>query len=852
MQPESLIFDSQAVDSLIARVSTSSSLLIASDFDGTLSEFTYDPNESNLDRFAVLALRKLAELPNTCVAIISGRALSDLASRFNGLDKIRLIGSHGHEFDLDSVASLSDEQRDLLARALEIMKRAAEKLPGTRVEIKPHGVVFHFRGLRIEPLEALYNLTRELVSVAPDRVRRGNKVIEFCITATNKGDAILRLKNEISPTLTVFLGDDVTDEAAFEALSPDDIAIKIGPGPTSARLRVQSVENSVKLLSRIAERRHNWINEVTATPINHHLFISDLRTAALIDERATLTWFCTPRFDGTPLFGSLVGGPACGRFSISASGTPSQRYIQDTLIGQTVFDSVSVTDLLDCSLGRPFQRPGRSDLVRIIEGSGDVEISFEPKLDFGRIPTQLYKCEQGLRVECGQQRFVLHSPQIDWEISKCAAHDLARTKKRLTDARVQLTLMSGTAGIPTASRSPSVLIQSNMSYWKSWLASLNFPNRHYEAVSRSALVLRGLSFGPNGAMVAAATTGLPAIIGGPRNWDYRFCWLRDACLSASALLRLSAISPAMRLMDWLLGIMAESNSDEFLAPLYSIIGSKVPSEAIVLEAIGYRGSRPIRVGNLAAEQLQLDSVGPIAELLWNLAKNQAPLTDEHLLFCEKLVAMIERSWADKDSGIWESRSVQRHYVHSKLMCWYALKCCGAVLNYLGESRPAWSALAVSIRQQIEDFGFNSKLGSYVAAYDLAQPDAALLWIILSGFHPPDHPRSLGTVRYINEHLFRDEELLRYTYDDALPGEEGEFVICRCWFIEALAMIGEKSRAEELLNTLISRSAPLYLQAEQFSTKNKLMLGNYPQAYSHLGIINAACAISGSDKRSGAN
>lgn len=596
----------------------------------------------------------------------------------------------------------------------------------------------------------------------------------------------------------------------------------------------------IDLLEQLAESCHHWLQQSSEVPIDNHLFLSDLRTVALVDTTGSVSWMCTPRIDGVPLFGALVGGPAAGHFRISSAGTGEQSYVGNSLIGNTTFGSISIVDFLDCSSGRAYQRAGRSDLIRQISGTGTVKCEFAPKFDFGRIPTRISGVPGGLRVDCGQQLFILHGPELPWNIRREGIHDIAECELTLQDETVSLALLMGTAS-PIEPQFLE-LQKATASFWEKWHATLRLPTTATALVSRSALTLRGLCYGPTGAIAAAATTSLPETIGGIRNWDYRFAWPRDACLAARSLLRLGAVEPAMRLLDWHLSLVMDSDTGGFISPLYTVTGREVLGEAEVAAALGYRGSRPVRIGNLASGQLQLDTLGPIAELMLALAQRRANLTGEHVQLCEKLVELVATRWNDPDSGIWEIRDAQRHYLHSKLMCWYAVHCCTEVSRYLGIERPDWNQLAAVIRRQIELEGYDENLGSYIAAYDLAHPDAALLWIVLSGFHPPEHPRSIGTVRYILESLVSDGCVYRYHFNDALQGQEGEFIICRSWLIEALSMMGRASEARLLFDEMVSRIGPLGLLSEQWGGPQRCALGNYPQAYSHLALINAACAI----------
>ncbi|MBN8549898.1 MAG: trehalose-phosphatase [Deltaproteobacteria bacterium] len=834
--------NSEELEQVLELLSRHNRVLVASDFDGTISRFVSDPRQAVLDPLAHVALRKLSELPNTYVAVISGRSLQDLREKFAQNDAVRLVGSHGHEFDLDQVSRLTGEQRELLTQARNLVLAAVQELSGTSMEEKPHGVVFHYRALTQPPQTAIDKLRAVLRSLPGGTVREGSKVLEFSVVDTHKGEALTRIREQLLPTITLFLGDDVTDEAAFADMGRSDISIKVGDGDSAARFRVETVEESVHFLVQLAERRSAWLKTLPAIPIDEHLFLSDLRTFALVDTCGTVSWLCTPRLDGAPLFGSLIGGPTSGYFRISSEKPGTQEYIPNTLIGKTTFDGVSVTDFFDCSAGRTYQRAGRSDFIRLIEGSGEVSVEFAPKFNFGRVPTRLSGSQDGLRIECGQQRLFLLSPGWTWDIAREGMHDVARSQMRLSNTCVSLTLLLGTSSINPPSRNSSQLYAETTRFWDGWVATLKLPPRYKGLVTQSAMAIRGLTYGPTGAIAAAATTSLPETIGGARNWDYRYCWPRDACLAASALLRLDAMGPAIRLLDWILAVVIDAGTEQFLAPLYNVAGRSVPSEAEVLNALGYRGSRPVRIGNLAAEQLQLDALGPIAELMWKLALKGATLTGEHYELAERLVNLVHARWNDPDSGIWEVRGAQRHFVHSKLMCWYTVHCAVEISRYLGIERSDWESLASQIRQQIEKEGYSERLQSYVAAYDLEEADAALLWVILSGFHPPDHPRSRNTLRFIVERLVHDGHVYRYHFDDALHGQEGEFIICRAWLIEALTLCGQAEEAQALFDELLSRTKSLGLLAEQWDEKEKCALGNYPQAYSHLGLINAACAL----------
>jgi trehalose 6-phosphate phosphatase len=831
--------DIEVEKEILQKLAANSRLLVACDFDGTISAFTQKHDLAVIDPNARIAIRKLSELPNTFVTVISGRSLLDLSSKFADLDKVRLIGSHGHEFDVDCCMLLTNLQISQMEKATTIINDFISKCAGSYLEKKPHGLVFHYRIAKDISKNLRNQLITDLSNLECGIVRTGHKVVEYNIFTTNKGDALNRIKEQLSPALTLFIGDDVTDEAALERA---EVSIKVGNEETLAKYRFTSYEDVVVFLVKLSEQRTEWLRAFPESLIDEHIFLSDLRSVALVDKYASVTWLCSPRVDSTPLFGSLVGGPGSGYFRINCNQAFSPNYIHDTLIGECSGESIKVTDFFDCSSERIYQRAGRSDLYRLIEGSGEVFIEFAPKFNFGRVQTRIEIIDRGLKIEYGQQKSVLYSPSIDWKISKQGIHDVATAKLVLNNQSFALVLLLGTASFNTYQPDINHFFNINKQFWNSWVSKLQLPTKYKTLVIRSALALRGLCFGPTGAISAAATTSLPESLGTGRNWDYRYCWPRDACLTASALLRLNSVSHGIKILDWLLEIVIDKNDESFIAPLYTVTGRNVPGEAEVPEAIGYRGSRPVRIGNLAAEQLQLDTLGPIAELMLKLVQKGATLTLEHLQLAERLVDLVNARWNEKDSGIWEIRGEQRHFVHSKVMCWYTVYCCYQVASYLGVDNEDWLKLADNIRNQIESQGYNEELNTYVAAYDLNHADAALLWVVLSGFHPPEHPRTLSTLDYVYNNLVHDESVYRYYFDDSLSGKEGEFIICRAWLIEALVMCGRKNEAQKLLEQMLSRINSIGLLSEQWDSNLNCALGNYPQAYSHLGLINAICAL----------
>ncbi len=823
------------------------SLLVASDFDGTLAPLVPDPARAEADREAVAALRALSDLPNTHVAIVSGRALADLAHRAEAGPGVHLVGSHGSEFEAGAVAAqLPLETRQLHGRLLASCEELARRVPGALVERKPAGLAFHYRNVDPQLAErVIAELRAGPVSWPGVFVREGKLVVELSVVETDKGSALARLRQRVAASAVLFLGDDATDEDAFATLSGPDVGIKVGDGDSTARYRVANSAEVARVLARVAERRAEWLAGAQAIPIQQHNLLSDQRTVALLDPRGRLVWLCLPRIDSGAVFAELLGGPQAGFFEVCPrDGQPAleSQYVGDSFIVRTRWPGFSVTDYLDCGGGRPYQRAGRSDLLRVLEGRGRVTITFAPRLDFGRTSTRLRRRDDGLEVDGALDPVVLRAPGVQWEIHDAGPHQTAVAELELTGTPVELELRYGTASL-AADRAPeSVRRERTSVLWSRWSDSLTLPPVATELVRRSALVLKALCYGPTGAICAAGTTSLPESAGGARNWDYRFCWPRDAALAATALVRLGTTGPAMKLMDWLFGILEDYEPPAMLRPVYSVTGGHLGPEAEIPHLPGYLGSRPVRVGNAAAQQVQLDVFGPIAELVASLAAHGAALSSEHWRLLETMVTTISQRWPEPDHGIWEVRGARENYVHSKVMCWQTVDCAVRVASYLGRVRPEWEALRAAIASDVLARGWNAQLGSFCASYENAAPDAAALAVGLSGLLDVRDARFIATVQCVERHLRTGSTVYRYRYDDGLPGIEGGFNLCTTWLIEAYVRTGRVDEARQLFERYTELAGPTGLFAEEYEPHRRLALGNYPQAYSHLGLINNALLL----------
>jgi trehalose-phosphatase len=821
-------------------------LLVATDYDGTLAPLVSEPSLAEAHRESVVALKVLAALPQTHVAVISGRALADLSGRLRGIDSAHFVGSHGSEFDHGCAALIPVESIALRDKLYASAQQISATYPGTLVESKPAGLAFHYRNAdETSAAAAVSELLTSVEGLSGCYVRHGKKVVELSVVETNKGRALQSLRQRVGATAVLFMGDDITDEDAFATLAGPDAGIKVGDGPTVAKYRVQTALDVARVLADVAGKRSAWLAGSEAVPIERHSLLSDQRTCALVTPHGRVCWLCVPRIDSPALFADLLGGPSAGFFEIcpaSPGGKATQAYVGSTFVLRTDWGGLHVIDYMDCSAGRPFQRAGRTDLIRVIEGHGRVRITFAPRINFGTLETRLSVSDTGLAVEGTVDPCVLLAPGLHWTIQREGLHDTAIAELDIGGGPVVLEMRFGTSSQTPAPTPEATRRESTERFWNVWAATLNLPTKYRAPVLRSALVLRSLCYGPTGAIAAAATTSLPEHAGGVRNWDYRFCWPRDAAMAATAMARLGAPGPAMKYLDWVLGILEDMEADALIRPVYSVTGGHLGPEGIVAELAGYRGSRPVRVGNMAAQQIQLDVLGPIAELLDLLAHQGASLTPEHWRLLESMVKAVASRWQEEDHGIWEIRAARKHHVHSKVMCWQTVDSALRVAEYVGRRRPDWVELRQTIAEEVFARGWNSQKQAFCSSYESSEIDSAALFVGLSGLLPPNDPRFASTVQAVERELRDGPTVYRYRYEDGLPGIEGGFNICTSWLVESYAILGRRSDAEELFEQYLALAGPTGLIAEEYDPRARLSLGNVPQAYSHIGLINAALRL----------
>jgi trehalose 6-phosphate phosphatase len=815
-------------------------LLVACDYDGTLAPIVSDPEQARPSTESVGALRSLAGLHETTAAVISGRALRDLATLSRLPGEVHLVGSHGSEFDVGFVHALDADAKALHRRIEQTLDTLVADAEGVHLETKPASIAVHVRRAAPEIGDRVLADVRSGPATWDGvQVTEGKAVIELAVVQTDKGHALDVLRHQVGATAAVFIGDDVTDEKAFARLTGPDLGIHVGDGETLAGYKITDTVAVATVLAFLLEERRTWLYGEQAPPIERLSMLANERSVALVTPDAKITWLCHPEPDSAAVFADLLGGPGAGVFSIKPerNGLPlGQRYLPNTMTVETRWSRLLVTDYLD-----HYSAPHRTDLTRVISGATTARIEFAPRPEFGQVPVALIAEDDGLRVVGTSDPIVLRSPGVTWEISSDGQHETATAiVSPGPDAPIVLELRCGTDDLSPSPVSESERRGRSGRYWSEWVETLTLPPVEKELVARSALTLRGLVHSETGSIMAAATTSLPEEIGGVRNWDYRYCWLRDAALTAQALVSLGSTNEAESYLGWVHRVLATLPGPERLHPLYTLHGNTLGPEAVIDTLPGYAGSRPVRVGNLANQQVQLDVFGPVVDLVAQLTEARGKLTDDDWRMVQAMAEAVSRRWHEPDHGIWEERHAPRHNVYSKVMCWMTIdRAIRLAEGYGRELDPSWPALREAISTDVLKNGWNEEVGSFTTAYDGTDLDAASLHVGLTGLIDPTDERFQSTVTAIEAELRSGSTVYRYHRDDGLPGDEGGFHLCAAWMIEAYLTSGRRTEAEELFAQLVDCAGPTGLLPEEFDPIAERSLGNHPQAYSHLGLIRCA-------------
>jgi GH15 family glucan-1,4-alpha-glucosidase len=584
-----------------------------------------------------------------------------------------------------------------------------------------------------------------------------------------------------------------------------------------------------------------------ALPIEDYALIGDCKTAALVGRDGSVDWLCWPRFDSPACFAALLGEAKNGRWLIAASDSPlcvSRRYRPGTLVLETEFQtetgSAAVID---------FMPPGDgADLVRIVIGrSGRVVFRTElvVRFNYGATVPWVNRVEGGaLAAIAGQESLLLRTPVALY------GEDLRTVGEFAVEAGQSIPFVLSyelSFRTPPPALDCFEALAHTEAFWRDWSDRCSEVGAWTDAVKRSLITLKALTYAPTGGIVAAATTSLPESLGGVRNWDYRYCWLRDATFTLLAFISLGYYEEARAWHDWLFRAVAGSPSQ--IQIMYGVGGERWLPELIVPWLPGYENSAPVRVGNGASQQLQLDVFGEVVDAMFHALKAGIPPSQRAQALRPVVLDYLATAWRQPDEGIWEVRGGRQHFVHSKVMAWVAFDRAASELEARAfhDSGRRWREIADEIHAQVCERGFDATLNSFVQAYDSKRLDASLLLIPLVGFLPPEDSRVRGTLRAIEERLLIDGEfVLRYETErpaDGLPAGEGAFLACSFWLVDNYLLQDRYTEACRLFTRLLSRCNDVGLLAEEFDPRTGRMLGNFPQAYSHVGLINCALGLS---------
>lgn len=588
-------------------------------------------------------------------------------------------------------------------------------------------------------------------------------------------------------------------------------------------------------------------------PIRDYALIGDCHGAALVSRDGSVDWCCFHRFDARPVFARLLDWSRGGYFLVApqAPYAVTRQYWPETMVLETRFqlDHGSVV-LADCLPMRPESDPGVAEVhpyhqlirwLRCDAGEVSVRLEFSPRFDFGRTVPRLEARGEGLAVAYGgADALVLQSgiPLTLVGLADCAGEMVLRGGDE-TFFALTYTRPHELRATRLDLREIRRRVEDTRRFWTEWVDGCTYKGPFYDQVLRSAIVLKALSNAPTGAIVAAPTTSLPEWIGGSRNWDYRFTWLRDAAMNLYALYLVGRSSEAEAFMAWLTRTTAGRVED--LQIVYGVGGERLLPEIELAGMDGYRGSRPVRIGNRAAEQFQLDVYGFIMDTAWLHHKHGGTIDPIFWEFLSAGVRAVAERWTLPDSGIWEVRGEPQHFTSSKLMAWVAVDRAIRLAQARGyrADLARWRALRREIRRRIETEGVDPESGSFVQAFGSRHVDASLLLIPLVRFLRSDDPRVRSTLARIERDLTQDGLVYRYRTDDGLPGgDEGAFLICSFWLVDNLAMTGYVGRAHDELARLMGYGNDLGLFSEQINPTTGEFLGNFPQAFSHVGLINA--------------
>ena len=584
--------------------------------------------------------------------------------------------------------------------------------------------------------------------------------------------------------------------------------------------------------------------------IEDYAFLSDTQTGALVGRDGSVDWLCFPRFDSGACFAALLGDGKNGRWAFTPKeqiAATRRRYTDGTLILETEIETASGAIRLIDFMPPRGENP---DIVRIVEGiRGDVQMTMELviRFDYGRIVPWVRKRDGALEAIAGPDALVLRAPiETHGEDLTTVAEFTVAKGDRIPFV---LTWFASHKEQPPAI-DPEQALRDTNSYWKKWSEKCEDFGEWHEPIVRSLITLKGLTYAPTGGIVAAATTSLPEEIGGVRNWDYRFCWLRDATFTLFALMSSGYLEESKAWRLWLLRAIAGSASQ--MQIMYGVHGERRLDEQEVPWLQGYENSKPVRIGNAASNQFQLDVYGEVLASMYAAHRAGLETTETEWHLQVELMKFLETKWRDPDEGIWEVRGGPQQFTHSKMMAWLAFdravkmseQCNCDAQDHVGR----WREIRDEIHRQVCERGYNAKKKAFTQFYGSDELDASLLMMPLGGFLPIEDERVVNTIEAIERELMWEGLVLRYRAEindvDGLPGGEGVFLPCSFWLAACLYLMGRKDEARDLFERLLKLRNDLGLYSEEYDPRAKRQLGNFPQAFTHVALINCAQLLSG--------
>jgi GH15 family glucan-1,4-alpha-glucosidase len=594
-----------------------------------------------------------------------------------------------------------------------------------------------------------------------------------------------------------------------------------------------------------------------ALPIEDYAVLGDMDTAALVGRDGSIDWLCLPRFDSPACFASLIGTRDNGSWLLGPQGAAqtTRRYLGNSFVLETTHETltgvVRITDFMP--LGE-----GRADIIRKVEGiKGTVRLRHEwtVRFDYGKVRPWVMRRADSPEIGAGAVISAIAGPDMVVLRGSRLPHAVGTRHEDEFDISEGQRMTFTMTWFRSHHNAPAPLnvqegVEQTVALWEDWAERGDYEGPYRAAVVRSLLVLRLLTDRETGGIVAAPTTSLPEQIGGPRNWDYRFCWLRDASLTLEALLSSGYQDETTLWRNWLLRAVAGDPED--MQIMYAVDGSRNLPEKVLSHLAGYEDSRPVRIGNEAVGQLQTDVMGEVMIAL-DLARQQG-LEDSPESWALQLALLrnLCDHWEEPDNGLWEYRSQLRHFTHSRVMVWVAFdRAIKAVeQQWLQGPVQKWREIRTKVYDEVMASGYNKAKGSFTQHYDTTEVDASLLLLPTVGFLAADDPRFLGTVRAVERELLRDGLVLRYRTEaglDGLPGDEHPFLACSFWLVTAYALTGRLDEGHALMARLVGLANDVGLLAEEYDPENNRMIGNFPQAFSHLALIGAANALRDADK-----